>query len=471
MAIVRGKVLAGVVAAGVALLAPQAASAQAGRDEQQFQERVDSGSDADKTIARAKVVTRVIESVLADWSFSAIRGERRKALVHSIFDILREERFREHRRGGWQYTATVSMNEAKQALLNNLHVENTFGVDPFVIVLVDRESWWRGEGLSPEEQQLLPQMVETAASQYMITHRFRQSPAASQAENVARAAVSLGADPQTSMLHDFAGQFQAPLVVAIKGTIKFEPYPPGTPQAELYRGYLRCQAVKGRMYDKNSDTILANFNIESDNSIRNELDASREMLHQPWVGKADSISEQAERYASLVGKYIAKNVMYMLFNMYYANQPENQALEQAASGSSGPRECPGCMDKILDDSITTCPACESQLPPAQGGGMASNGGAATSGSGSGLRNPTPRDFWNIRFKNVTDADIEVVVDILSEWPEFGSIKDKGSMGVFRVINCTYVGTRMKADVQAALQEAGVNGVRLSQTGNNINVLK
>src|SRR5690606_27086404 len=237
------------------------------------------------------VVTQVIEHILEDWSFMAIRGERRKALVHSIFDILREERFKEARRGGFQYSATVSLNEAKQNLLNNLQVENTFGADPFIIVSTERDQWWRGEGLSPDEQRLLPQMVETACSQYMITHRFRQSPAASQAENVARAAVSLGADPQTSQMHDFAAQFQAPLVVAIRGSITFEPCPPGSPQAEQFRGYMRCQAIKGRMYDKNSDTILANFNLESDKNIRNEQDASREFLHQPWVGKAESISE------------------------------------------------------------------------------------------------------------------------------------------------------------------------------------
>lgn len=449
------------------------ATAQPVRDSQQFSVKVESGSDADKTIARAKVVTQVIEKILEDWSFSAIRGERRKKLVHSVFSILRDEKFKEARRGGWQYVATVSMNEAKQNLLNELEVEQTFGADQYIIVPVDRDNWWRGEGLSADEQKYLPDSVARGCSQYLISHRFRESPAASQAENVARAAISLGADPQTSQMHDFAAQFQAPLVVAIKGNIKFEEFPAGSPQAQQFRGYLRCQGVTGRLYDKNSDTILANFNIRSDKSINNEQDASRELLHQPWVGKMDSVSEAAEAYAQLIGKYIAKNIMYMLFNTFYAGQPENVAVEQAqaAGGASGPRECPGCMDKIIDASITTCPACESPLPAPAGGAVASGGGGGNGGGGSGLRKPTPRDYYNLRFKGFTDTDIDSVVDALGEYPECGNFKDKGSMGVFRVVNFTYVGSRIAADVNAALQDAGISGAKVNQTGNNINVLK
>ena len=77
------------------------------KDEQSWGALVQTGSDADKTIARAQAVTKCVTHILKDWSFSAIRGEARTRMMHAMFDVLRDERFVE-RRGKWSYSAKVS---------------------------------------------------------------------------------------------------------------------------------------------------------------------------------------------------------------------------------------------------------------------------------------------------------------------------------------------------------------------------
>lgn len=449
-------------AMGLGLLAgPALAQSGRERDEVTKRMRANSGSDADKTIARAKVVTQVIEDILKDWSFSAIRGEQRKKLIHNIFDILRNERFKE-RRGKWRYMASVSMSEARNRILDALNVQNTFGADQVIVVV--HPDVCKVPGLDADEQKAMYTQVLAGVSDYLNKHRFREAPAQGQREKMLRAALELGASASTQDMHEFAAANNAPIVVTVPtGKIKLESLANDPARSKKFQGYLRCMGIRAKVYDKNSDTILGQFALSSSMAKTEENQATFEELHISYVAKGDSRSMMAERYANRVGWFIGANICRRLFDRYYAMQPQ----PKPSSGSAGPRDCPGCGDKVVDNSLAECPACESPLPAAKGGG----GGAAASGP----RTPTARDYYNLRLKDFDDGEVAELIEAIQDagGEEFGNWQDKGVVKIFYIYQFTYVGKSMITTViREALEDSDfANMVKISKTGNNINIIK
>ena len=445
-------------ALGVGLLAgPVLAQSGRQKDEVSVTKRAASGSDADKTIARAKAVTQVIEDILKDWSFSAIRGEQRKKLIHNVFDILRDERFKE-RRGKWRYSAKVSMSEARNRILDALDVQNTFGADQCIVVVHPDIS--KVPGLDKDEQEALYTQVMAGVSDYLNSHRFREAPAAGQREQMLRTALELGADPTTQQMHEFSAMTGAPIVVTVpKGKVKMEPAK-GV-QARINQGFMRCAGIRGKVYDKNTDTILGQFALSADMNKTKETQATFEAMHIMYVGKGDSRSMVAERYANRVGYWIGANVCRRLFDRYYAMQPQPKP-----AGPAGPRDCPGCGDKVVDSALTECPACESPLPAAKGGGAAAS---------SGRRVPTARDYYQLRLKGWDDTEVaelvETIQDVLGE--DAANWQDKGVVKIFYVYRFSYVGkTMITALVREALEDSDFkDSCKMTKTGNNINLIK
>jgi len=445
-------------ALGVGLLAgPVLAQGERQRDEVTVTKRAKSGSDADKTIARAQAVTQVIEDILKDWSFSAIRGEQRKKLIHNIFDILRSERFKE-RRGKWRYSAKVSMSEARNRVLDALDVQNTFGADQCIVVVHPDVS--KVPGLDADEQKAMYTQILAGVSDYLNKHRFREAPAAGQKEQMLRAALELGANATTQQMHEFAAANNAPIVVTVPtGKIKMEPAKGA--QARINQGFLRCMGIRGKVYDKNTDTVLGQFALSSSMNKTNETEATFEELHISWVGKGDSRSMVAERYANRVGYWIGANVCRRLFDRYYAMQPQPQP-----AGPAGPRDCPGCGDKVVDNSLAECPACESPLPAAKAGG-----GAAT----PGRRVPTARDYYQLRLKGWDDTEVaeivETIQDVLGD--DGANWQDKGMVKIFYIYRFSYVGkTMITSLIREALEDSDFkDSCKMTKTGNNINLIK
>ena len=440
----------------------------------------ETGSDADKAIARAKAATTVIESVLQDWSFSVIRGDRRKALIHSVYDIFRNEHWdplnRANPNGKFKYVASYSRSEAENRVMDNLHVEEEFGRDPFIMVCLPVD--WCETGLG-RDSNAISESVRLGASDYMNRHRFRQSPAANNQEKVKQAALSLGADPATAKLRDFGLMFQADLVCSIKGQIKLEKWPADSAQAEAgYYGYLRAQLCVGRLYDKGSDTILAEFKLESSNSKKDEKDATANKLHQPWVTK-DDVGEQAEKYATCIGKMIGANVAKRLFEKFYRNVDQgggNQGGGTAPTASSGSRKCPGCGDTILDGAIAKCPSCDSPLPAGSGAATPANPGNANPGNTNpgtpAGRTPTDRDFYEIRFKGWSDTDVELIHNAISAKEGFSRWKEQGSTAEFHTYRCAFTGELIVKRINESLDEVNMKSkAKVSKSGNTITIEK
>lgn len=469
--------LIGPLAVGVALLAPSIVVADDDGGEDKTVSAVgETKSDADKSIARAKAATTVIEGILQDWSFAAIRGERRKQLIHSVYDIFRNEHWdplnRSNADGKHKYVASYSRSEAENRVMDCLKVEEEFGRDPFIMVCLPVD--WCETGLG-RDSNAIGESVRLGASDYMNRHRFRQSPAANNQEKVKQAAVSLGADPATQKLKDFAMMFQADLVCSIKGQIKLEKWPADSAQAEAgFYGYLRAQLCVGRLYDKGSDTILAEFKIESTGSKKDEKDATANKIHQPWVTK-DNIGEEAEKYATCIGKMIGANVAKRLFEKFYARQADVAPSSGGNSGggtSAGPRKCPGCGDSILDGAIAKCPSCDSPLPAAaasSGGNSGGNSGGTTTPAG---RQPTDRDFYELRFKGWSDTDVDLIQKAIEGKDGFSRWKEQGSTGEFHVYRVCFMGELIVKRVNESLDEVNLKSkAKVSKSGNTITIEK
>lgn len=423
---------------------------------------VQTGSDADKTIARAQAVKKCLEHILKDWSFTAVRGEARKTLMHSMFDILREERFAE-RRGKWSYSAKVSMSEARNRVMDALQVQDTFGADQMIVVV--HPECYKGPGIDQDDVDAVWDQIRTGVSDYLNRHRFREAPNTGQKQQVMKAALELGASPNTQQLQGFSQAFQAPIVVSVHGKVRFEDVPEGSAQyAAGYRGYFRTQGLVGQIYDRNTDTILGRFAIKSTDQKSEANEADTDSIHQPYVLKGGSVSEAAEKYAMVIGQYVAIHTCKRLFERYYAMQ----APAPPAGATAGPRDCPGCGDKIVDPALTTCPACESDLPGAS---------SASAGSGetppAGPRAPTARDYYQIRLKGFGDDDVETLIEALQANKDFSRWQDVGSVQVFYVYKCVYVGeTLITSAVKDALKEVSLyDGCKVTKTGNNINVIR
>lgn len=453
-------------ALGLALLGAVAfatpATAQQDMENFTLVQIVDGGSDADKNIARAKAVTQVIERILRDFDFSVIRGNRRGALIHGIYDILRQERFQEQR-GKWRYTAQVSFSEATNRVLDALAVEDTFATEKFIMVSpTPGHQWYDGSGLADREMARVPRSVEVGCADYLRSCRFQETPNAQSQERVAEAAISLGTDPSTSQLQEFSNLFQAGYVVTVTGAIKFEPYPANSPQARQFQGYLRCAGVQGRFYNRATENVYR-FELKHNMSSprRQVADATIDNVHMPQVSTAESLSFAVERFAQEIGQLIGRNLANRLFKAYYANQPDTVAAQQARSGGGGggARECPGCGDTIVDGSISVCPACDSPLPGGGGGGGAVQGGGGTpsgppgSAGGAG-RVATPNQRYEVRFVNWSETDADMIMQDLESDPEYKFVSGPDSAGNVKVYKIIYFSPAVVRAFNTALENTG-----------------
>lgn len=316
-----------------------------------FSQTAPGGSDADKTIARAKVAKKVIERILGEWSFSALRGERRREVVTQAIATLRRERFKQYR-GKYRYTATVNMPEARNLVLDAFAVERTFGAEPYLLV-AEGAGWFKGTKASRDEVGAVRAGLTTASADWLNRWRFKQAGTG----KLDSGALLQRGPLRESTYQGLGATYNAGLVVVIKGGVSYEAFR-GSNHATAagFQGYLRTKGLICVVYDRTREQIAAQFTVKSSADKRTEDEATTDSAHQPWVAKDASIPEEAERYAQFLGRLVASNVMRRLCADYYANLPP---------APSGAIICPGCGDHCAAGT-QRCPACDSPLGP--GGG-------------------------------------------------------------------------------------------------------
>jgi len=368
-----------------------------------FSQTAPGGSDADKTIARAKVAKKVIERILGEWSFSALRGQRRREVVTQAIATLRRERFKKNR-GKYRYTATVNMPEARNLVLDAFAVERTFGAEPYLLV-AEGASWFKGAKLSRDEVGAVRGALTTASADWLNRWRFKQAGTG----KLESGALLQRGPLRESTYQGLGATYNAGLVVVIKGGVSYEAFK-GSNHATAagFQGYLRTKGLICVVYDRGREQIAAQFTVKSSSDKRTEEEATTDSAHQPWIAKDSSISEEAERYAQFLGRLVASNVMRRLCADYYANLPP------APSGSI---TCPGCGD-LCAAGTPNCPACDSPLGP--------GGGASTAPKPTGPSLYRSRYRWLIKNPKVGKNKLRVV-----------AIDSKGRTGSDR---CTFTFT-------------------------------
>jgi hypothetical protein len=318
--------------------------------DQTFTVVVDGGSDGAKTIARARVARKAIERILAEWTFNALRGARRTAVVQATLKTLRREKFKERSGGKWRFSAVINMPEARNLVLDALAVQETWGADPYVLAVCG-DRWWGGSKLGSDEVDGIRLGITSGAADWLNRWRFTQAPGAKDRALLLKKASALGVKPTAAELQGFSGSFEAGLVVALSGGIKFERFSKATPQTKGFQGYLRVRGLTCTVYQRSSNTILATFAVRSEGGKTTESDATTSSVHQPWVAKGASISAEAERYGQFLGRTVASNVCRRLFDRYYSH---------SSAAPAGGVECPGCGDRVSAD-LAECPTCASPL--------------------------------------------------------------------------------------------------------------
>lgn len=320
-----------------------------------FSQTAPGGSDSDKTIARAKVAKKVIERILGEWSFSALRGERRRQVVTQAIATLRRERFKASR-GKYRYTATVNMPEARNLVLDAFAVERTFGAEPYLLV-AEGSAWFKGAKLSRDEVNAVRGGLTVSSADWLNRWRFRQAGTG----KLDQGALLQRGPLSETVYQGLGATYNAGLVVVIKGGISYVPFKGSNHATKSgFAGYLRTRGLTCTVYDRARGEIAARFSVNSSNDKRTEEEATTGSAHQPWVSENASIAEEAERYANFIGRLIASNVMRRLCADYYANLP---------AAPAGSLTCPGCGDQCAPGT-ERCPACDSPLGPGGGASAA-----------------------------------------------------------------------------------------------------
>lgn len=265
-----------------------------------------------RATAREEAVARAFEATLEEWSFAALKGQRRAAVIARAGNMLRGERVREDARGV-HYAGWVSRDEVRNRILDALAVEETFGRDPFVLAPLGNEPWFEGEGLSFDQADALPRRVRAALGDALGRLRCRET--SSDRDQIQRAALELGASPTSQALAAFADLFQAPLVVSFRGRIRFWPHPYGSAAGRSELGRLGCEGVEATLYDRASDTILARVSLESPPELRAP---QGRLLPRLPVPREEPLAAACERYADRIGERLAAQLARRLFERFYA---------------------------------------------------------------------------------------------------------------------------------------------------------
>ena len=360
-----------------------------------------SRSDADRTRARHLIASKVLDQLLGSKTAAAVPAAKRQAVYQELVEAYRQERVRKTRRGKLLLRATVNLGEARSVVLDELGVAGQFQRSPFIVI-----SGLRGPGKS---------LAATAGSAFgdaLTQHRFRR-------------------------LSSSAPRSAAPLVCSIRGKIMFTRMPAHSAQAGSYRGYLRCQGVVARVYDRNTQTVLAEFTVSSSSKKRDAFEATLNKLHQPWVGQHESVSHAAERYAQFIGRAAATRVAQSFLATY-------------------------CRAR-LDVSPKSQPVTR---PIARSGRRVLRAAPRSRRS----RHPLPSDYYELRFVGFDYDEVDQLVRALERVRGFDNWVERGAMGNLHAYECTFRGTFIVRRLHTVLEDAELDG-RVRKRGAKISITK
>lgn len=273
----------------------------------------------------------------------------------------------------------------------------------------------------------------------VVTNRF-QGP--SDAGRIAGAAFT---DTLQSFRFRASGRGQrAPLVIALSGRLAFSRMPHGSAHAQLYRGQLRCQAVRVRVFHRPSNQILHHSAITSDAELRSGETHPSE-LYQPWIAHDASIGEVGERYADAVGRAAGQRVARTLLVEILRSRGHMSATGRAFSQPEASQA----------DFVDGEPAPLASGAPAPVERESSFEVAARA----------PR--YVLHFKGLEDADVDEAIEELQHNARFSRWKHVSSTGDLHVYACDYSGRGVVLRLREALVDTPV---RVTKRGPRLTIL-
>tara|TARA_R110002072_G_scaffold128623_8_gene266458 strand:- start:225 stop:1832 length:1608 start_codon:yes stop_codon:yes gene_type:complete len=357
--------------------------------------------------AKRELAEDVLQRIYGRQVLSLLQAEELGRLLDAV-----EACFRRERVEGGLLRLRCHEAEAQARTLDVLGVDEALGAEPFLVV----------------------------------TNRF-EGP--SDAGRIAGAAF-------TDTLQGFrlraAGRGQrAPLVIALSGRLAFSRMPQGSAHDQLYRGQLRCQAVRVRVFHRPSNQILHHSAITSDAELRADESHPSE-LHQPWIARDASIGEIGERYADAVGRAAAQRVARTLLVEILRGRGSMSATSRAFTQP----------DLSQADFVDGEPAPLASGAPAP---VAPLEREAVEAPTSFEVSRAPR--YVLRFKGLDDAEVDEAIEDLQRNERFARWKHVSSTGDLHVYACDYSGRGVVLRLREALADADV---RVSKRGPRLTIL-
>lgn len=273
----------------------------------------------------------------------------------------------------------------------------------------------------------------------VVTNRFRGP---SDAGRIAGAAFS---DTLQSFRFRATGRGQrAPLVIALSGRLAFSRMPHGSAHAQLYRGQLRCQAVRVRVFHRPSNQILHHSALSSDAELRADESHPTE-LHQPWIARDASIAEVGEAYAGAVGRAAAQRVARTLLVDILRSRGQLSATGRA----------------FTQPAASQAEFVEGEPAPLASGAPAPLASAKTTVEDAPLEAPASYEVssaprYVLRFKGLEDVEVDEAIEALQQNPRFARWKHVSSTGDLHVYACDYAGRGVVLRLREVLAEADVS---------------
>lgn len=244
---------------------------------------------------------------------------------------------------------------------------------------------------------------------------------------------------------------RAPLVVSLSGRLAFSQMPRESVHAQLYRGQLRCQAVRVRVFHRPTNQILLHSAISSNKELR-EGETHPSELHQPWIARDASIGGVGERYAEAVGRAAGHRVARALLVQILRGRGHTTATSRAFTqsseaqaefhaGSPAPLASGAPAPLEARESLAEAPAFEA-APAAR----------------------APR--YVLRFKGLDDVEVDEAIEELQQNERFARWKHVSSAGGVHVFACDYAGRGVVLRVRDALVESEV---RVTKRGPRITI--
>lgn len=393
-----------------------------------------SGSDADKTIARARVVRHLIQEGLQEWSWDSLPARPRKALFDVGLDLIRRETFKLGR-GRYRYEAHYSPSEFRARLLEALAVPKTFGSGR-IHVAVDPKA------IAPEGARIWEE-VRARARAELSARTFRCLDAA--APRVRAAERGLGGTPDIAAINSLCDDLEVQQVVWISGEVRREP------DQKTYRT-LRLECL---IYDRKDEVYLAKFSLKRTNEAETEAslsDPKREKVG-PWVARTP---KDTGLLGGALGLWVARGVSRRLFDREFMGR------RAAPKRPSLPRDCLGCDFTVRERDASFCPVCDSALPGPPATGRRGMCNWAKPGSPVKLR----LKGWS------EDERAELVAALQANEDDFCTWKELGKEGVFYSYSLKVLKKEEAwGAIRQTLQDAGIEGWKLTKTGDKFNLLR